>query len=78
MKGAWKTVEGSMLCDGGSCWSAWDCSQETPLLLLGITGPQPVFGGTSEVGNLRDSSDIEESARDKQHDVCHAQALIQT
>ena len=54
------------VCGAGSCLSAWDCSQETPILIFGITGHQPVFRGTTEVGNHRDSSDIEKSARDKQ------------
>ena len=76
MQGAWKTVEGSMLCGAASCQSAWKFSQENPLL-FGITRHQPVFGGTTEVGNLRDSSDSEEGARDGQCVWC-AQALRQS
>ena len=69
-------MEGAMLCGASSCWSSWDCSQEAPLL-SGITRHQPVFGGATEVGNLRDSSDIEEGARDRQRVWC-AQALRQS
>ena len=65
-----------MLCGANSCWSAWDCSQETPLL-FGITRHHPVFGGTTEGGNLGDSSDIEKGARDGQRVWC-AQALRQS
>ena len=76
MQGAKKTVEGPMLCGADSCWSTRNCSQETPFL-FGITGHQPVFGATTEISNLRNSSDIEEGVRDGQRVWC-AQALRQS
>ena len=53
-----------------------NCPQETPFL-FGITEHKPVFGATTEISNLRNSSDIEEGVRDRQRVWC-AQALRQS
>ena len=61
LQGARKTVGSSMLFDASSYCSSWNASQEAPLL-SGITRHQSVFGGTTEGGDLTDSSDIENGA----------------